>query len=62
MDEFMSQLPDPIDPDRDSSILMRYGITKDAVIGRAGEAPRTDLLVLNHVTNRGCLWPPRGMA
>jgi hypothetical protein len=39
IDEVMSQLPDPIDVDRDSSILLHYGLTPDALIGRAGGSP-----------------------
>jgi hypothetical protein len=39
IDEIMSQLADPIDLDRDGSVLMRYGITKDALVGRVGGSP-----------------------
>ena len=39
IDEVMSQLPDPIDVDRDSSILLHSGRTPDALISRAGGSP-----------------------
>jgi hypothetical protein len=39
IDEIASKLPDPIDLDRDSAILRRYGLTRDVVIGRAGGSP-----------------------
>jgi hypothetical protein len=39
IDELISQVPDPIDFDRDGSILMRYGITRDELIGRVGGSP-----------------------
>jgi hypothetical protein len=39
IDEVMSKLPDPIDFDRDGSILMHYGITRDRLRDRMGGSP-----------------------
>jgi hypothetical protein len=39
IDEIMSLLPDPFDPDRESAVLTRYGVTRDTLIGRAGGSP-----------------------
>ncbi|HEY1635936.1 MAG TPA: hypothetical protein VGF64_14325 [Acidimicrobiales bacterium] len=39
IDEIMAQLPDPFDLDRDSAVLMRYGLNRDTLIGRAGGSP-----------------------
>jgi hypothetical protein len=39
IDEIMAQLPDPFDLDRDSAVLMHYGVTRDTLIGRAGGSP-----------------------
>jgi hypothetical protein len=37
--EIASQLPDPIDLDRDSAFLLRHGITRDALTDRMGGSP-----------------------
>jgi hypothetical protein len=34
-----TELPDPVDIDRDGEVLFRYGITLDAVIDRMGGSP-----------------------
>jgi hypothetical protein len=39
IDEIMARLPDPFDLDRDSAVLMHYGLTHDTLIGRAGGGP-----------------------
>ena len=39
IDEVMSKLPDPIDIDRDGSVLMQYGITRDRLMDRMGGSP-----------------------
>jgi hypothetical protein len=39
IDELVSQLPDPIDLDRDASLLLRYGITREVVTDRMGGSP-----------------------
>jgi hypothetical protein len=39
IDEVMSKVPDPIDFDRDGSILMQYGITRDRLMDRMGGSP-----------------------
>jgi hypothetical protein len=39
IDEIASQLSDLIDIDRDSSLLLRYGITRDELADRMGGSP-----------------------
>ena len=39
IDEITSQLSDPVDVDRDSSLLLRYGITRDELADRMGGSP-----------------------
>jgi hypothetical protein len=39
IDELASQLPDPIDLDRDASLLLRYGITREVLTDRMGGSP-----------------------
>ena len=39
IDEVMAKVPDPIDIDRDGSILMQYGITRDRLMDRMGGSP-----------------------
>ena len=39
IDEVMSKLQDPIDFDRDGSILMQYGMTRDRLMDRMGGSP-----------------------
>jgi hypothetical protein len=39
IDEIDRQLPDPVDYDRDQSVLIRYGITFDHLIDRLGGSP-----------------------
>jgi hypothetical protein len=39
IDEIASQLADPVDLDRDSSLLLRYGITRDELTDRMGGSP-----------------------
>ena len=39
IDEITSRLSDPIDSDRDSSLLLRYGITRDEPADRMGGSP-----------------------
>lgn len=39
INEVMSKLPDPIDIDRDGSILIQYGLTRDSLLGRMGGSP-----------------------
>jgi hypothetical protein len=39
IDEVASQLSDPIDFDRDSSLLLRYGITREELTDRMGGSP-----------------------
>ena len=39
IDEIASQLSDPVDVDRDSSLLLRYGITRDELADRMGGSP-----------------------
>jgi hypothetical protein len=33
------ELPDPVDPDRDAALLMRYGITRERLVDRMGGSP-----------------------
>jgi hypothetical protein len=37
--ELDARLPDPIDAGRDADVLLRYGITLDAMIDRMGGSP-----------------------
>jgi hypothetical protein len=39
INELASQLPDPIDIDRESSLLDRYGITMETLTDRMGGSP-----------------------
>jgi|GraSoiStandDraft_43_1057313.scaffolds.fasta_scaffold31695_3 hypothetical protein len=39
IDEIDRQFPDPVDYDRDQSLLLRYGITFDQLIDRLGGSP-----------------------
>jgi hypothetical protein len=39
IDEVASQLSDPIDLDRDASLLLRYGITREELADRMGGSP-----------------------
>lgn len=39
IDEVLSQLPDPIDLQRDQQILGRYGLDPDRLIDRMGGSP-----------------------
>jgi hypothetical protein len=34
-----TELPDPVDVDRDGNVLLRHGITLDTVIDRLGGSP-----------------------
>jgi hypothetical protein len=37
--DIMSELGDPIDVDRDSAILEKYGISRDVLVDRMGGSP-----------------------
>ncbi len=37
--DVLSQLPDPIDPDRDQQILGRYGLTTERLMEQMGSSP-----------------------
>jgi hypothetical protein len=37
--EILAQLADPIDPNRDSKVLERYGVTREHLMGRMGASP-----------------------
>jgi hypothetical protein len=37
--ELLSQLPDPIDLQRDQQILARYGVTRERLMDRMGSGP-----------------------
>jgi hypothetical protein len=37
--EIATQLPDPIDLGRDRDVLIRYGITTEALVSRLGGSP-----------------------
>jgi hypothetical protein len=39
IDEVLSQLPDPIDLQRDQPILARYGISPERLMDRMGGSP-----------------------
>jgi hypothetical protein len=39
VDRIASQLPDPVDLDREASLLARYGISHDQLIDRFGGSP-----------------------
>ena len=39
IDEIASKLPDPVDLDRDSSLLLSYGITREVLTDRLGGSP-----------------------
>ena len=39
IDEIERQLPDPVDYDRDQTLLLRYGITFDELSDRLGASP-----------------------
>jgi hypothetical protein len=39
IDEIASQVPDPIDLDRDSTLLLRLGISRDLLSDRLGYSP-----------------------
>jgi hypothetical protein len=39
INELASQLPDPIDVDRESSLLLRYGVTMETLTDRLGGSP-----------------------
>lgn len=39
IDEVLSQLPDPIDLQRDQQILARYGLTPERLMDRMGGSP-----------------------
>ena len=39
INELASKLPDPIDVDRDSSLLLRYGVTMETLTDRLGGSP-----------------------
>ena len=39
IEEISSQLSDPVDLDRDSSLFLRYGITRDVLTDRMGGSP-----------------------
>jgi hypothetical protein len=39
IDEIASQLGDPVDLDRDSSLFLRYGITREELDDRMGGSP-----------------------
>jgi hypothetical protein len=37
--EVLSQLPDPIDPERDEPVLARYGLNPERLMDRMGGSP-----------------------
>jgi hypothetical protein len=37
--EFLSQLPDPVDLDRDEPIFARYGLSSERLMDRRGSGP-----------------------
>ena len=39
VDRIASELPDPVDLDKDGSLLARYGISHDQLIDRFGGSP-----------------------
>lgn len=39
VDEISSQLQDPVDLDRDASLLAHYGVTRTALMDRLGGSP-----------------------
>jgi hypothetical protein len=39
INELASKLPDPIDVDRDASLLLRYGVTMETLTDRLGGSP-----------------------
>jgi len=39
IEEISSQLSDPVDLDRDSSLFLRYGITREVLTDRMGGSP-----------------------
>ena len=39
IDEVLSQLPDPIDLQRDQVILLRYGLSRERLMERMGGSP-----------------------
>ena len=39
IDEIAAHLPDPVDVDRDSRLLARYGLTRERLMDRMGASP-----------------------
>ena len=39
IEELSAQLPDPVDADRDASILSRYGVTRGRLMDLMGASP-----------------------
>jgi hypothetical protein len=39
IDEIAAHLPEPIDVDRDSRLLARYGLTRERLMDRMGASP-----------------------
>jgi hypothetical protein len=38
-DEIASRFPDPLDPDRESPLLQRYGVTRERLVDQMGGSP-----------------------